>query len=237
MKKTLFFAVSLLALSSAASANSLIFNYQTTGSGTESLYNPSFDGGSITAQSLIHGDHEVLQDKLTAYTKSILAPDVNVGEGVKWTLTLSFTVAEDIDIDSISLNLFTFNANGQPQNGVREGSYSFNLKLGDELLASCSNDVSYVGATGNTAGNQKADINALGKGSSGARTEANLSNSVSLTAGQTYTIELDLRNKEGNNSGYYVGLGAIELNAVPEPATASLALMGLAAFMMRRRRV
>ncbi|WP_290548467.1 PEP-CTERM sorting domain-containing protein [Akkermansia sp.] len=37
-------------------------------------------------------------------------------------------------------------------------------------------------------------------------------------------------------NGCYVGLGAIELNVVPEPATASMGLVGLAALLFRCRR-
>lgn len=62
-----------------------------------------------------------------------------------------------------------------------------------------------------------------------------LSQEVTLSAGNTYTLELFL-NRGTEMSGYFVGLGAIELNAVPEPATASLSILGMAAQMMRRRR-
>lgn len=43
-------------------------------------------------------------------------------------------------------------------------------------------------------------------------------------------------NRGGEANGYFVGLGALELNAVPEPVAASLRLLGLAVLMMRRRR-
>ena len=49
------------------------------------------------------------------------------------------------------------------------------------------------------------------------------------------TLELSL-NRGQETQGYFVGLGAIELNTIPEPATASLSILGMAALMMRRRR-
>ncbi|MCC8148438.1 MAG: PEP-CTERM sorting domain-containing protein [Akkermansia sp.] len=56
-----------------------------------------------------------------------------------------------------------------------------------------------------------------------------------LTTGPTYTMELFL-DRGAETNGCYVGLGAIELNVVPEPATASMGLVGLAALLFRCRR-
>ena len=71
---------------------------------------------------------------------------MNVGTGGTWTLTLSFTVTEDVTIDSIALNLFTFNGSNQIQNSNRKGAYMFNLKLGDTVLASCADSsLTYAG--------------------------------------------------------------------------------------------
>ena len=63
-----------------------------------------------------------------------------------------------------------------------------------------------------------------------------LDKAVVLSTGNTYTIEISL-NRGSETQGYFVGLGALELNTVPEPATASLGLLGVAALMMRRRRL
>ena len=77
----------------------------------------------------------------------------------------------------------------------------------------------------------------LGKleGSSGIREEGTLTQAVTLSTGNIYTLELSL-NRGQETLGYFVGLGAIELNTIPEPATASLSILGMAALMMRRRR-
>ena len=70
---------------------------------------------------------------------------------------------------------------------------------------------------------------------SGIHEEGTLNQAVTLSAGNTYTLELSL-NRGQETQGYFVGLGAIELNTIPEPATASLSILGMAALMMRRRR-
>ena len=62
-----------------------------------------------------------------------------------------------------------------------------------------------------------------------------LDKAVTLTAGETYSMELSL-SRGAETNGYFVGLGAIELNTVPEPATASLGLAGLTVLLLRRRR-
>ena len=72
-------------------------------------------------------------------------------------------------------------------------------------------------------------------GSSGIHEEGTLNQAVTLSAGNTYTLELSL-NRGQETQGYFVGLGAIDLNTTPEPATASLSILGMAALMMRRRR-
>lgn len=47
-------------------------------------------------------------------------------------------------------------------------------------------------------------------------------------------MELSLE-RSAESEGFSVGLGAMELNAVSEPAAASLGLAGLFILMMRRR--
>ena len=156
-----------------------------------------------------------------------------------WSVSLSFSVTEDVSIDSIALNLFTFNGNGNVQQGDRQGAYTFNLKLENDVLASCSNsNLVYLGTKDGTAsGSQQASVGTLGQlgGSSGIHEEGTLNQAVTLSAGNTYTLELSL-NRGQETQGYFVGLGAIELNTIPEPATASLSILGMAALMMRRRR-
>lgn len=49
-------------------------------------------------------------------------------------------------------------------------------------------------------------------------------------------MELSLDRESAGNNEYLVGLGAIGLNVVPESATASIGLAGLAALLFRRRR-
>lgn len=235
MKKTFPVIASLLALVSSAHA-AIVFDYQSNAGTTTSWYNPAVSGGSLIVQTL---SGAASQKTGSNYVNSFLSPAVNVGNGDTWSVALSFTVTENVTVDSIALNLFTFNSGGMVQNGPRQGAYTFNLKLDEIILASCSNSsLAYMGTGDSTAGGtQTASVDTLGKqgGSSGAHEEGTLNTAVALSAGNTYTIELSL-NRGAESSGYFVGLGAIALNTVPEPATASLGLLGLAVLMMRRRR-
>ena len=192
-------------------------------------YQPETTGASLTSQTFT----EVSNQKTGSnYVNSFLSPNINVGNGNVWSVSLSFSVTEDVSIDSIALNLFTFNGNGNVQQGDRQGAYTFNLKLENDVLASCSNsNLVYLGTKDGTAsGSQQAS-----GGSSGIHEEGTLNQAVTLSAGNTYTLELSL-NRGQETQGYFVGLGAIELNTIPEPATASLSILGMAALMMRRRR-
>lgn len=63
-------------------------------------------------------------------------------------------------------------------------------------------------------------------------------NGFILKAGESLTITIDASQHEAYNKGSFAGLSGIQINGelVPEPATASLGLLGLAALMVRRRR-
>lgn len=235
MKKTFPIIVFILALAGAAHAD-IVFNYQTNPLTTTDLYQPTVTGASLTKQTFTGVS---TQKTGSNYVNSFLSPNVNVGNGNTWSVSLSFSVTEDVSIDSVTLDLFTFNGNGNVQQGARQGAYTFNLKLENDVLASCSNsNLVYLGTGDGTAsGSQQASVETLGQlgGSSGVHEKGMLSQEVTLSTGNTYTLELFL-NRGTEMSGYFVGLGAIELNAVPEPATASLSILGMAAQMMRRRR-
>lgn len=159
------------------------------------------------------------------------------GTGGTWTLSVFFTVPENVIIDSIALNLFTFNGSNQAPRDPLYGAYDFKLKWGEDVLTSCSDSFLTYGGSGGTC-NNPASVDELGQqnGSSGKRVESTpLDKTVTLTTGSTYTMELFL-DKGAETNGCYVGLGAIELNVVPEPATASMGLVGLAALLFRCRR-
>ena len=226
MKKTFPVIVSILALAGSAHS-AIVFDYQANPRATTSFYQPETTGASLTSQTFT----EVSNQKTGSnYVNSFLSPNINVGNGNVWSVSLSFSVTEDVSIDSIALNLFTFNGNGNVQQGDRQGAYT---------LASCSNsNLVYLGTKDGTAsGSQQASVGTLGQlgGSSGIHEEGTLNQAVTLSAGNTYTLELSL-NRGQETQGYFVGLGAIELNTIPEPATASLSILGMAALMMRRRR-
>lgn len=235
MKKTFSVIVSILALAGSAHA-AIVFNYQTNPSTTTSLYDPTSPEASLTKQVFTGVS---TQKTGSNYVDSFLSPNINVGNGNAWSVSLSFTVTEAVTVDSIALNLFTFSGANAVQNSDRRGAYTFDLKLGDNVLASCSNsNLTYLGTGDVNAGSsQQASVGTLGQlgGSSGIHEEGTLNQAVTLSAGNTYTLELSL-NRGQETQGYFVGLGAIELNTIPEPATASLSILGMAALMMRRRR-
>ena len=235
MKKTFSVIVSILALAGSAHA-AIVFDYQADPQVTADFYQPEVTGAFLTGQTFTGVSN---QKTGSNYVDSFLSPNVNVGNGNTWSVSLSFSVTEDVSIDSVTLDLFTFNGQNKVQQGNRYGAYTFNLKLGDNVLASCSNsNLVYLG-TGDVAagGSQQASVEMLGQlgGSSGVHEKGMLSQEVTLSADNTYTLELSL-NRGQETQGYFVGLGAIELNTIPEPATASLSILGMAALMMRRRR-
>ena len=235
MKKTFSVIVSILALAGSAHA-AIVFDYQADPQVTADFYQPEVTGAFLTGQTFTG----VLNQKTGSnYVDSFLSPNVNVGNGNTWSVSLSFTVTEAVTVDSIVLNLFTFSGANAVQNSNRRGAYTFNLKLDGDVLASCSNSsLTYLGTGDASAGSsQQASVETLGQreGSSGIHEEGTLNQAVTLSAGNTYTLELSL-NRGQETQGYFVGLGAIELNTIPEPATASLSILGMAALMMRRRR-
>ena len=235
MKKTFPVIVSILALAGSAHS-AIVFDYQANPQATTSFYQPETTGASLTSQTFTGVSN---QKTGSNYVDSFLSPNINVGNGNAWSVSLSFTVTEAVTVDSIALNLFTFSGANAVQNSDRRGAYTFDLKLGDKVLASCSNsNLTYLGTGDVNAGSsQQANVGTLGQlgGSSGIHEEGTLNQAVTLSAGNTYTLELSL-NRGQETQGYFVGLGAIELNTIPEPATASLSILGMAALMMRRRR-
>lgn len=238
MRKTFPVIVSILALAGPAHS-AIVFDYQTDPQASSSLYEPQVTGASLISQTFTGVSTQATGSN---YVNSFLSPNVNVGNGNTWSVSLSFTVTETVTVDSIALTLFTFNGSNAVQQNKRSGAYTFELKADDgEVLASCSNSsLTYLG-TGDGAdavtGTQQASVETLGqkRGSSGVYEEGTLNQAVTLSAGTTYTLELSL-NGGTVTQGYFVGLGAIELNTIPEPATASLSILGMAALMMRRRR-
>ncbi len=236
MKKTLPVVASLLTFAGSVQA-AIVFQYQANPQTTASLYQPEVTGVTLVDQTF---SGVTSQKTGSNYVNSFLSPNVNVGNGNTWSVTLSFTVTETVTVDSIALNLFTFNGSNLVQNSDRSGAYTFSLKQNGDVLASASNSsLTYTGTRDDLAGGtQQASVETLGQqgGTSGVREEGSLDKAVTLSAGNTYSIELALSRGSGTQ-GYFVGLGAIELNAVPEPATASLGIIGLAALLVRRRRL
>ena len=142
MKKTFPVIVSILALAGSAHS-AIVFDYQANPQATTSFYQPETTGASLTSQTFTGVSN---QKTGSNYVDSFLSPNINVGNGNAWSVSLSFTVTEAVTVDSIALNLFTFSGANAVQNSDRRGAYTFNLKLGDNVLASCSNsNLTYLG--------------------------------------------------------------------------------------------
>ncbi|MCC8148437.1 hypothetical protein [Akkermansia sp.] len=76
--------------------------------------------------------------KLVQLTLTLFNTQRECGTGGTWTLSVFFTVPENVIIDSIALNLFTFNGSNQAPRDPLYGAYDFKLKLGEDVFASCS---------------------------------------------------------------------------------------------------
>ena len=159
MKKTFPVIVSILALAGSAHS-AIVFDYQANPQATTSFYQPETTGASLTSQTFTGVSN---QKTGSNYVDSFLSPNINVGNGNAWSVSLSFTVTEAVTVDSIALNLFTFSGANAVQNSDRRGAYTFDLKLGDKVLASCSNsNLTYLG-TGdvNASSSQQASVPTL----------------------------------------------------------------------------
>ena len=191
--------------------------------------------------------------------KTILTPFLNLTNGTAtWTYTITFSLSEDLALSDINFALFSINADANGASGGRGNSFGSNRygsqaitlsNSSDTLLYTGKNDeVKYVGTsesklTGAPAVTVNTTTGALAIAkSSGAATNYNLSEQVTLLAKEQYTLKLTVHAIEKPGGGYdnnfALGIGAISFSGqvVPEPATATLSLLALAGLCARRRR-
>lgn len=252
MKKTLIIIASL-ALGAAASQAAVLCTttFNRTGTSLDSVtVSTVSDAGLSTSTSIASQDFSKSSagnDLLASGSipASVFSPNSNVGNNQNNTWSVSFTFtndgSQDMLISSIGLSMIGFNGSGAAQNagggvannnyvGGNEGSVNkpVNITLG--MSGQENQTLAYNGATGTNASYGSWD---------GVHTGSYEYDNVLLKAGESMTLTVTASNNEAYTSGCFIGLTEIQINGevVPEPATASLGLLGLAALMMRRRRL
>lgn len=248
MKKTLTIITSLV-LGAAASQAAVLCTttFNRTGTSLDSVTVSSVSDAGLSTSSSISSENfsksAAGNDLLANGTipASVFSPNANVGnsEGNTWTVSFTFTNngSQDMLISSIDLSMIGFTGSGQAQNtggGVANdnyvGGFDGNSNKPVNITLSMTNQESqtlvYNGATGTTASWD------------GVHTGSYEYDSVLLKAGESITLTVAASKNEAYSNGCFIGLTGIQINGevVPEPATASLGLLGLAALMMRRRR-
>lgn len=251
MKKTLIIIASL-ALGAAASQAAVLCTttFNRTGTSLDSVtVSTVSDAGLSTSSSIASQDFSKSStgnDLLASGSipASVFSPNSNVGNSQNNTWSVSFTFtnngSQDMLISSIELSMIGFTGVGAAQNaggGVANNNYvggaagnlnkPVNITLG--MRGQDNQTLAYNGATTTNQTTGSWD---------GVHTGNYEYSNVLLKAGKSMTLTVTASKNEAYGSGCFIGLKEIQVNGevVPEPATASLSLLGLAALMMRRRR-
>lgn len=150
---------------------------------------------------------------------SLFIPDINVQNSGSWTAAMTFTNngSQACSISSVKMTMITCSGAGAVQNAQK--SFSLTLTLGGQ-------DVT---ATVVIPGNN---------GATGTEAVLTFADPVNLNVGEALDFSV-LASKNDDVLGSFFGIKSMEFQGellVPEPATASLGLLGLAALMVRRRR-
>lgn len=215
MKKLLSIPAFLLCISGVQAATTL---YETQFRQTAINVGSDFlDGASVS----LTNPSTSLSGNLAA---DLLVPNVQMqNNNAGWTVTFSFTATQDIIISSLNLG-FQFVTGTGIQHGntdSKTGTATVTLAAGD---SSATADLSFERVQADKNGTPTADIQ-----------QASFNTPVTVKAGETFTLTVNA--KAPNTGGTFLGLSQLALHgdAVPEPATASLGLLGLAALLLRRR--
>lgn len=194
------------------------------------LYETQFHQTAITTESDFLTDASVaLTTPSTSLSQNLaanlLVPNVQMNNNnAGWTVTFSFTASQDITISSLDLG-FQFVTGTGTRHGntdTKSGTATVTLAAGESTSTA---DFSFTRPQADKNGTPTADLQ------SGA-----LDTPLTVKAGETFTVTVNA--KAPNTGGTFLGLSQMSLTGevVPEPATASLSLLGLAALMLRRRR-
>lgn len=252
MKKTLTIMASLVfgaAVSQAAVLCSTTFNRTGTSLDTVTV-NTVSDAGLTSSTSIGSGDFSKSttgNDLLGAGSipSSVFSPNANIGGTGNNTWSVSFTFtntgSQDMMISSIDLSMIGFTGAGAAQNGGNgvanndyvggyDGTFNKPVDLTLSIDGQTDQKLTYNGSTAPNGSTGSWD---------GIHTGSYNYNDLLLKAGESLTITITGSNNSAYTKGCFAGLTGIQINGellVPEPATASLGLLGLAVLMMRRRR-
>ena len=215
MKRLLFISAFLLCTSGVQAATT--------------LYETQFHQTSITTESdFLKNASVTLTTPSTALSSNlaadILVPNLQMKENqTGWTVTFSFTATQDIVLSSLSLGFQFVNASGERHSNTdsKAGTATVTLTAGD---SSTTADLSFERVQADKDGTPTADIQ-----------EASFNTPVTVSAGETFALTVNA--KAPDTGGTFLGLSQLNLqgDTVPEPATASLSLLGMAALLLRRR--
>lgn len=193
------------------------------------LYETQFHQTSINADSdFLNGASVTLANPSTSLSNNLaanlLVPNVQMQENnTGWTITFSFTASQDITLSTLNLGFQFVTGTGIRHNNKdpKTGTATVTLAAGD---SSATADLSFERVQADKDGTPTADIQ-----------QASFNTPVTVKAGETFTLTVNA--KAPSTGGTYLGLSQLALqgDAVPEPATASLGLLGLAAMLLRRR--
>lgn len=215
MKSLLFISAFSLCISGVKAATTLYeTQFQQTVINTESDF---LDNVSVTLTQ----PSASLSNNLAA---NLLVPNLQMQDNQNgWTVTFSFTATQDIVLSSLSLGFQFVNASGNRHGNtdIKEGTSTVTLAAGD---SSATANLSFNRVQADKDGTPTADIQ-----------EASFSSPVTVNKGETFSLTVNA--KAPNTGGTFLGLSQLNLqgDTVPEPATASLSLLGLAALFLRRR--
>lgn len=174
---------------------------------------------------------------------TVITPNSNVSSGGSWSISFTFTNnnSSDMLISSIDLSMIGVNGSGAAQNGGngtanngyvggQEGNTNKPVDITLSIGGQENKTLAYNGATSTNTTSGSWD---------GIHTGSYEYDNLLLQAGESLTITIAASKNSAYDKGCFMGLTGIQLNgelAVPEPASASLGLLGVAGFMMRRRR-
>ena len=215
LKKLLSIPAFLLCISGVQAATTL---YETQFRQTAINVDSDFlDGASVS----LTNPSTSLSGNLAA---DLLVPNVQMqNNNAGWTVTFSFTATQDIIISSLNLGFQFVTGTGTRHGNTdsKTGTATVTLAAGD---SSATADLSFERVQADKNGTPTADIQ-----------QASFNTPVTVKAGETFTLTVNA--KAPNTGGTFLGLSQLALHgdAVPEPATASLGLLGLAALLLRRR--